>query len=397
MPRTEQVLSVFVASPSDVADERNKLEEIIQELNLTWSRELGLRLELVRWETHALPGIGSEPQDVINTSIPDDYDIFIGVMWCKFGTPTAQFGSGTIEEFQRAKKRVETAGDDLKLMMYFRDSPPVSMSQINGEELARIQKFRENLGPEGILYWKYKGLDDFEKLLRLHLSKQAQNWNIQNKINKKSNDEIKDKPSVGHQLNPLDDLGILELQDLVEIQFNSLSETLSRIRSYMNEMTELNAVLTDDLNRAAERKHVDPVRSRQDVKKIMSKVALNMDHFADRIEAEVPIFRQSLSEGLNATIKTIEVSVDFSKGENHAEEMEAAKRSLEETLDALDGAMQSFAGMISSVESLPRLTSDMNKSKRKVASAMGKLMEEMTIGRRLAVEAVSAIESTARN
>ncbi len=65
MPRKEDVLTVFVASPSDVGDERTRLEEVIQELNVTWSRELGVRLELVRWETHAFPGMGDEAQNVI--------------------------------------------------------------------------------------------------------------------------------------------------------------------------------------------------------------------------------------------------------------------------------------------------------------------------------------------
>ena len=75
MVRQEHVLSVFVASPSDVEAERGKLEDVIRELNLTWSRELSIRLDLVRWETHAYPGFGSDAQAVINEQIPDDYDL----------------------------------------------------------------------------------------------------------------------------------------------------------------------------------------------------------------------------------------------------------------------------------------------------------------------------------
>ena len=40
-----------------------------------WARELGIRLELVRWETHAYPSFGEDPQSVINEQIPDDYDL----------------------------------------------------------------------------------------------------------------------------------------------------------------------------------------------------------------------------------------------------------------------------------------------------------------------------------
>ena len=57
MARTVKSLSVFVASPGDVADERVRLEEVIRELNITWSKQLGVQLDLVQWETHALPGL----------------------------------------------------------------------------------------------------------------------------------------------------------------------------------------------------------------------------------------------------------------------------------------------------------------------------------------------------
>ena len=81
MPRDERVFVVFVASPSDMQPERDALEEVIRELNLTWSRKLGIRLDLVRWETHGVPGFGADAQDVLNRQLPDDPDIFIGLMW----------------------------------------------------------------------------------------------------------------------------------------------------------------------------------------------------------------------------------------------------------------------------------------------------------------------------
>ena len=66
MPRPEQAIVVLAASPSDLEPERNRLEEVIRELNLSWSHSLGVRLELVRWETHGYPGVGDDPQDVLN-------------------------------------------------------------------------------------------------------------------------------------------------------------------------------------------------------------------------------------------------------------------------------------------------------------------------------------------
>lgn len=53
------------------------------------------------FETDIMPGFGSDPQAVINEQINDDFDIFVGLLKGKFGTPTPRAGSGTEEEFRR--------------------------------------------------------------------------------------------------------------------------------------------------------------------------------------------------------------------------------------------------------------------------------------------------------
>ncbi|NAR65199.1 hypothetical protein GPS57_15750 [Acinetobacter haemolyticus] len=89
MPQQHIVLNVFLASPSDVAYERDVIQNIINELNKTWSKNLNLRLELLRWETDVIPNFGEYSQDVINQQIGNNYDIFIGLLWSRFGMPTA--------------------------------------------------------------------------------------------------------------------------------------------------------------------------------------------------------------------------------------------------------------------------------------------------------------------
>src|SRR5438874_1986714 len=87
VPKLETIYSVFVASPANLSPERARLEDVIRELNNTWSQHLGIRLDLIRWETHAYPGFGRDAQGVINSQIGETYDIFIGLMWHHFGTP----------------------------------------------------------------------------------------------------------------------------------------------------------------------------------------------------------------------------------------------------------------------------------------------------------------------
>ena len=93
MPQTVTKVILFVASPSDVQQERDSTVEVVAELNKGIGRNLSLFVQRVTWETHCYPAMGRS-QGVINAQI-GDYDIFVGIMWKRFGTPTGQAESGT--------------------------------------------------------------------------------------------------------------------------------------------------------------------------------------------------------------------------------------------------------------------------------------------------------------
>lgn len=66
MSRTAEVINVLIASPSDVADEREILTDVVQEWNVMHSVAEGIVLQPIRWETHAHPATGDRPQALIN-------------------------------------------------------------------------------------------------------------------------------------------------------------------------------------------------------------------------------------------------------------------------------------------------------------------------------------------
>ena len=169
MPKQVTLLKVFVASPGDVVDERNALEQVIRDLNIILGAKQGIQLDLIKWETHAFSNIGDDVQSVINEQIGDDYDIFIGVLWKRFGTPTKRAMSGTAEEFNLAYERFKNNPDKIRVMFYFKETP-VSPSELDPEQLALIKQFRNELGEKGALYWSYTETEEFINLARLHLS-----------------------------------------------------------------------------------------------------------------------------------------------------------------------------------------------------------------------------------
>ena len=149
--QTPRTLRVFVASPSDVAEDRDALRRLIRDINdvLTYlDPARNLRIELVGYETDSYPDFGA-PQEVINRQIPVDYDIFIGIMWKRCGTPTRTAPSGTIEEYRRACERRKQGGLP-RVMFYFCDQPIGIPSKEELDQLEKVIEFRREVNEVGL-------------------------------------------------------------------------------------------------------------------------------------------------------------------------------------------------------------------------------------------------------
>ena len=247
MAREEHTLSIFVASPSDVKDERETLEAIVKEYNLAWAKELNIRLDLVKWETHSYPDFGEDAQAVINKQIPQDYDIFIGIMWHRYGTATGRAGSGTVEEFQLAKERYDNDPDKVKIMFYFKDGP-VSPSKLDPDHLIQINEFRKSLGKEGALYWSFNSLEEFERLIRLHITRRVQEYSrdltyYRDKVQSKKADEV----SISSDRNKKDYDGF---SDLIRKSLENIKESwqfLANIDEITKEYKQASNVCLEEL------------------------------------------------------------------------------------------------------------------------------------------------------
>ena len=156
---------IFISSPGDVREERDALEEIIKrDLQMTLGRHLNLFLEPLRWETNARPTIGEIQANLFEQF--GEYDIFVGIFWKRFGTPTSEFESGSEAEFRDALRRWE-ADRSRPILMYFCQRPFMPRAE-DLEQYAKVLRFREELGDKG-LYWTYDHVEEFSKLVRQHL------------------------------------------------------------------------------------------------------------------------------------------------------------------------------------------------------------------------------------
>ena len=158
------VLTVFLASPSDLADERRRAFQVAAEVNETIKR-IGWWIDLLGWED-TLPGYG-RPQARINRDV-ERCDLFVGLLWRKWGTPPAQdsrFSSGFDEEFSIARDRREHTASP-EIWMFFKTVDPAQAADA-GAQLQNVIRFRESLiEGKAILFKEFENADAWEKMLR---------------------------------------------------------------------------------------------------------------------------------------------------------------------------------------------------------------------------------------
>ncbi len=162
------VIRVFAASPADVEPERQILERVIGELNHTLEKlDAPLRMALWRYEKNAIPGAGNVQWNIDRQA--GEYDVFIGIMWLRFGTPNKKTKSGTQHEYNRAYRRWKSRGRPYMLFYFSRALAPPPEDSKAAEQLLLVTRFREYISRDQQYAAFYDGPGDFEGKIRRHL------------------------------------------------------------------------------------------------------------------------------------------------------------------------------------------------------------------------------------
>ncbi len=190
MAHNISLIQIFVASPGDVQAERDVLGKIVEEINRNQGNSPRFWLRLRRWEQDVYPDLG-RPQAVVNQQI-GEYDIFIGIMWKRFGTPTGIAASGTEEEFNRAYEKYQQTQKP-SIHFFFRTSSEQSpVTPEERDQLRKVKEFRLRVEQMGIV-GRYANVEDFRSQAR-HLL----NRKISERLNESSSGPATEKlPSNG--------------------------------------------------------------------------------------------------------------------------------------------------------------------------------------------------------
>lgn len=172
MPTVNKI-TVFVAWPSDVETERNTVFKIVDEINGTIGQRFGVVVEAKDWRSVVGPGAG-RPQAVINKAI-GTYDIFVGILWKRLGTPSGKAASGFVEEVDialKAWRNRKKAG--VSVLIYIREDSPRTLAAIDTKQLDAVRQYKARLFKRRTLLARaYSGTRAFQALIRQHLTNEV--------------------------------------------------------------------------------------------------------------------------------------------------------------------------------------------------------------------------------
>jgi hypothetical protein len=164
MPFDARTYRVLIASPSDLAEERQVATDAINDWNVQHAFAESVVLLPVKWETHAFPQSGIRPQEAINQQLVRSSDLLIGMFWTKIGTSTGNAESGTVEEIDQFLAARKPA------MLYF-SSRPISPSKIDLRQLEQAREFKEETYKKA-LTGSFGGVEELRQFLTRDLTQQ---------------------------------------------------------------------------------------------------------------------------------------------------------------------------------------------------------------------------------
>jgi len=162
MEQQLKLFRVFIASPSDLGQERRALREVVEKINAIYSKETEWRIELLGWEDTP-PGAG-RPQELINADL-DKADLFIGCLWQRWGSSSGSGGkTGFEEEFDRSLER-RTKDGSPEMWVFFKEVEPVRRGD-PGEQLQKVLAFRaQEIEAKRLVFKEFRDVAAWREML----------------------------------------------------------------------------------------------------------------------------------------------------------------------------------------------------------------------------------------
>lgn len=156
-------IKVVISCPRDVDPERQIARDVCDRISKVYGKSRNIQVKPIDWKKEIIPEItGKGAQSVIDSQLKDyDYDIYIGILWSRFGDKMDNGHTPTEWEYNWAFTRME-ATDRPKIQFYFKTEKFYPRNSYEANQLSEVIKFKEErVQPHGYCN-EFKKLEDFQ-------------------------------------------------------------------------------------------------------------------------------------------------------------------------------------------------------------------------------------------
>jgi hypothetical protein len=161
MPKIIAYYNIFIASPSDIIEEKKIVKNIIRDWNIA-HKDLNIQLDSVSWDTHARPEMGEPPQTTINKQLVNDCDFLICFFGNRLGSHTETQVSGTVEEINKFL-------DAGKPVLVYFSNLAIPRNDLDVSQFQELKNYKETCRQKGLLK-DYNSIEDLKDSLNLHIT-----------------------------------------------------------------------------------------------------------------------------------------------------------------------------------------------------------------------------------
>ena len=285
-------------------------------------------LRVVGWPEDIRPGVNIDAQAEIQRQLGADFDIYLGILGTRFGTPTRNAGSGTEEEFEHGVTQLRRDSRSLRVLFYFKTGA-VDPFDLEIEQLQNVKKFRASLRSRGVVYRDFGDTTDFVTMVQQHLERLINDewkdgqWTPIPGVEEKGSQEAS---STGQNAQPEDDMdasdadadsadGLLDYMAAFHEETSAVSGTLRQFvegTERIGEEIKTRAAEINELHKQHEKvRHLGGSREQQEfvanARATVNQAAQNLDDFVHDMAPNVNEYRKrnramfaNLSNGLQA-------------------------------------------------------------------------------------------------
>ncbi|WP_265131389.1 hypothetical protein [Chryseobacterium oranimense] len=393
------VLRFFLASPGDVKAERQMFFALKEDLDFLVGKDKNIKFEIVNWEKNTYPGKGDDAQDVINNQINDQYDVFLGIFWQRFGTPTNRHESGTLEEYENAKKKYEKDRENTHIMMYFKTEGNQNVYDIDLEQFQKVKDFRQRISKEdGILFSEFEKTEDLRNLALLHISNLvSQKFSRKKPIAKRKNTSKKNDEYVEETIDKYELLAMKIDKGDYNIEFENFIEDVEKTVGFFSDLTTTTNKLTVAMNffttKTDERtKQLNRVKTIKDerlklskAKQISNEYALDLDKYSEDFENLLPEFREAISNSIQSYSEIVLKAVNSNTVDKAGKD--ELLRNIPIFAESVDSAIEGTASFLETFTQMnTHFTSKFSTAKRRAELATNNMFKELLRTKKLLKE-----------